>query len=128
LADGKKIKNVADLVWHLRPVYPQELEGGTHELEVINWYPLSEDPFNQDENQESNDDVEVVDFSGVKMIKKRIRLKPGKVYYLLFTSKNRRGMTNLTGLDVLVIEVDFNANRWREVGWAKNVRRDDFAA
>lgn len=114
------------MVWHLRPVHPQEYEGGNNELEVINWIPVSEDMFNQDESQEGNDDQEVVDFGDTKMIKKKIRLKHGKIYYLLFTSKNRRGMTNLTGLDVLVLEVDFNGNRWKEVGWCKNVRRDDF--
>lgn len=126
LADGKKIKNVADLVWHLRPVFPQEYEGGQKELEVINWIPLGEDMFNEDENMESNENQEIVDFGDNKMIKKKIKLKHGRVYYLLFTSKNRRGMTNLTGLDVLVLEVDFNSNRWREIGWCKNVARDDF--
>jgi replicative DNA helicase len=125
IADGKKIKNVADLVWHLRPAYPTEYEGGDKELEVINWIPLEEDMFNQDENIEGNDEQEVVDFGDNKMIKRKIKLKHGKVYYLLFTSKNRRGSSNLTGLDVLVLEVDFNSNRWKEVGWAKNVHRDD---
>lgn len=127
LADGKKIKNVADLVWHMRPVHPQEYKDGAHELVVESWTPINEDMFNQDEDQEGNEEQEVVDFGdGNKMLKKKIRLKQGKVYYLLFTSKNRRGMTNLTGLDVLVFEVDFNGNRWREIGWAKNVKRDDF--
>lgn len=126
IADGKKIKNVADLVWHLRPVFPKEYEGGDRELKVITWTPLEDDMFNQDENQEKDDNQEVIEMDdGKKMIKKIIKLKHGRVYYLLFTSKNRRGQTNLTGLDVLVLEVDFNGNRWREVGWTKNVFRDD---
>lgn len=124
LADGKKIKNVADLVWHLRPVHPQEYEGGAQELEVINWIRKSEDMFNNDEGVD--DDVSFTTDDGTTLIKQRITLKQGKVYYLLFTSKNRRGMTNLTGLDVLVLEVDFNSNRWKEIGWCKNVKRDDF--
>lgn len=122
LADGKKIKNVADLVWHLRPVFPSEYENGTNELEVINWIPLNEDTFNQDDNSEGK---EIVDFGDNKLIKQKIKLKQGRVYYLLFTSKNRRGMSNLTGLDPLVLEVDFNGNRWKEIGWTKNVKRDD---
>lgn len=126
LADGKKIKNVADLCWHMRPVFPQELEGGAQELEVINWIPLNEDTFNQDENQEGNDKQEVVDFGDTKMIKKKITLKHGRVYYVLFTSKNRRGQSNLTGLDPLIFSVDFNGNRWKEVGFCKNIKRDDF--
>ncbi|MGG4105242.1 replicative DNA helicase [Paenibacillus lautus] len=124
LADGKKIKNVADLVWHLRPVHPQEYEGGAQELEVINWIRKSEDMFNNDEGVD--DDVSFTTDDGTTLIKQKITLKQGKVYYLLFTSKNRRGMTNLTGLDVLVLEVDFNSNRWKEIGWCKNVKRDDF--
>lgn len=127
IADGKKIKNVCDLVWHLRPVFPNELEGGDKELEVVNWIPLSEDMFNQDENAEGNEHQEVVDFGDTKMIKRKMKLKTGKVYYLLFTSKNRRGQSNLVGLDVLVIEVDFNSNRWKEVGYTKSVYRDDIA-
>lgn len=125
LADGKKIKNVADLVWHMRPVHPQEYEGGAHELQVVNWKPKRDDMFNNDENGE-DDEVSFVADDGTSMIKHKITLKQGKVYYLLFTSKNRRGMTNLTGLDVLVLEVDFNSNRWKELGWCKNVKRDDF--
>ncbi len=123
LADGKKIKNVADLVWHLRPVHPQEYQGGANELEVINWIRKSDDMFN---NDEVDDDVSFTTDDGTTLMKQKITLKQGKVYYLLFTSKNRRGMTNLTGLDVLVLEVDFNSNRWKEVGWCKNVKRDDF--
>lgn len=126
IADGKKIKNVADLVWHLRPVYPHEFEGGDKELEVVTWIPLEDDMFNQDENQEGNADQEVVEFDDRKMIKRKSKLKQGRIYYLLFTSKNRRGQTNLTGLEPLVIEVDFNSNRWREVGFCSNVFRDDF--
>lgn len=124
LADGKKIKNVADLVWHLRPVHPQEYEGGANELEVINWIRKSEDMFNNDEGVD--DDVSFQTDDGTTLMKQKVTLKQGKVYYLLFTSKNRRGMTNLTGLDVLVLEVDFNANRWKEIGYCKNVKRDDF--
>jgi len=125
LADGKKIKNVADLVWHLRPVFNHELSGGEKELKVYNWIPVTEDDFNQD--GVSDDNIEA--FSGddgTKLIKTVKTLKKGRVYYLLFTSKNRRGQSNLTGLDCLVYEVDFNSNRWKEIGWTDNVYRDDF--
>jgi replicative DNA helicase len=125
LADAKKIKNVADLVWHLRPAFPSEYRGGARQVEVITWKPKSEDLFNQDEGVETHG-VEVHNFDGKEMIKEIKYLENGKVYYFLFTSKNRRGQTNLTGLDVLVFEVDFNANRWREIGWTKNIHRDDY--
>lgn len=124
IADGKKIKNVADLVWHLRPVFPQEYEGGDKELEVLSWRPFGDDLFNQDDFDNENE--KVVDFGDHKMIKRKMKLKQGQIYYLLFTSKNRRGQTNLTGLDVLVLKVDFSSNRWVEVGWTKSVNRDDF--
>lgn len=126
LADGKKIKNVADLVWHLRPVYPQEYEGGERELEVIRWKQMKDDPFNQDENAELPEGQEVISFGDTKMIKYKEKLKHGRVYYLMFTSKNRRGQSNITGLDVLVFEVDFNSNRWKELGTTSSVFRDDF--
>lgn len=126
IADGKKIKNVADLVWHLRPVYPHEYKNGGKELEVINWVPKSEDMFNQDEGADVGGMPSFKTDDGTELIKQVKTLEHGKVYYLLFTSKNRRGQTTLTGLDVLVLEVDFNNNRWKEVGWCKNVFRDDF--
>ncbi len=45
-------------------------------------------------------------------------------YYLFFCSKNRRNESNLTGLDVLVMKINFNSNKWDEIGWTKNVERD----
>jgi replicative DNA helicase len=116
LAESKKIKNVVDFVAHMRPVFPQEYSGGNKELKVINYIPRSEDLFNQDEVEEIDGQSDYV-----KQIKK---LEHGKVYYLMFVSKNRRGQSNLTGLNVLVFQVDFNNNRWIEVGWATNVIRD----
>ena len=38
-------------------------------------------------------------------------------YYLLFTPKNRRGQSNDTGLDVLVLRANHAFNTWSEVGW-----------
>lgn len=126
IADGKKIKNVVDLVWMLRPIFPTEYEGADKELRVYQWIPFGQDEFNEDENYEGNDDEEVVEMGdSTKLIKRRVRLKHGKVYYALFTPKNRRGQSNLTGLDVLILSVDFNSNRWTEVGYCNNIFRDD---
>lgn len=125
IADGKKIKNVADLVWHMRPCFPSEYEGGDKEIEVINWMPKSGDMFNQDKGEQEGQTV-ITTGEGVELIKSVKKLKSGKVYYALFTSKNRRGSTNLTGLDVLIFEVDFNSNRWKEIGFCKNIFRDDY--
>jgi replicative DNA helicase len=49
---------------------------------------------------------------------KQVKLNGFKTYYLLFVSKNRRGMTN-SSLPVLVMEVDLNTNTWVEIGWTK---------
>lgn len=87
IADGKKIKNVCDTVYHFRPIFQDEFSGGKNELKILN----------------SQREV--------------IRLDPKKVYYLVFVSKNRRGQSNLTNLNQLVFEVDLNSNRWMEVGW-----------
>lgn len=122
IADGKKIKNVADVVHHMRPVFRSEYKEGEKELKVYDWRPVEEDDFNQDESQ-YEESFRAKD--GTLIVKKNIELKDGNVYYLLFTSKNRRGGSNLTGTDVLVYKVDFNGNRWVEIGWATNVHRDD---
>lgn len=105
LADGKKIKNVADVVLHMRPVWSDEYEDGANELKVKQFIPASKSWTGEYEEIEKT-------------------LQVGKVYYLVFVSKNRRGQTNVTGLDVLVYEANFNSNRWKEVGWAINVKKD----
>jgi replicative DNA helicase len=54
--------------------------------------------------------------------KKPVKLKPLVNYYLMFVSKNRRGLANLTSnLPVLVMSVDLNTNSWKEIGWTKIV-------
>lgn len=50
---------------------------------------------------------------------KTIKLNSMKNYYLMFVSKNRRGLTNSSNLPVLVLEVDLNTNSWKEIGWTK---------
>ena len=44
-------------------------------------------------------------------------LEKGKVYYLLFTPKNRFGNNTDNGQEVLVLEPNFNFNTFQEVGW-----------
>ncbi|HSH51560.1 MAG TPA: hypothetical protein VK982_07535 [Bacteroidales bacterium] len=116
LADGRKIKNVVDTTYHIRSVFRDEREGGKNELAVNHF-------FNNDYDKrllKKNGwiiDPEFDKFND-KPYKRYIRkLDHERTYYLLFTSKNRRGLTNLTGLDVLVMEVDLNSNTWKEVGW-----------
>ena len=99
LGDAKKIKNVAGVTWHMRGFWDDEFKGGKRELTVYKYiggrpkgYELQE--FQLDKN-------------------------PDYTYMLLFTSKNRRGRSNDTGLDVLVYKVSFNRNSWVEVGWTK---------
>jgi hypothetical protein len=101
IGDGKKIKNVVDTVFHMRPVWDSEMDGGDNAIEVFKWVP--------NPNKSKADEKPYV--------KEKIKLDYDKTYYLLFCSKNRRGQSNLTGLDILVFEVNFNSNRWREIGW-----------
>lgn len=54
--------------------------------------------------------------------KKVVKINPMKNYYLMFVSKNRRGLTNSSSnLPVLVLAVDLNTNSWEEIGWTKVV-------
>jgi replicative DNA helicase len=52
--------------------------------------------------------------------KKVVKINSMKNYYLMFVSKNRRGLTNSSSnLPVLVLEVNLNTNSWKEIGWTK---------
>jgi replicative DNA helicase len=91
IGDGKKIKNVCDFVFHTRSVFEDELADGKNELTIK---PQIDSPK-----------------------KEWFTLDLDRNYFLLFTSKNRRGATTNTGLPCLVYQVDFNRNEWREIGW-----------
>ncbi len=125
LGDSKKIKNVADTVIHMRPARDDELNGGKKELEVYDFFPkdMEEDRINFLKKQGWKSDPTFK--SKDKPYRKLIRsLDKENNYYLFFTSKNRRNESNLTGLDVLVMKVNFNSNKWDEIGWTKSVERD----
>lgn len=104
LADGRKIKNVVDTSFHMRPVWEDEYKDKKKQITFYKW---GVDEFKGDGT----------------FIKKPIKKDPhpveGKVYFAVFCSKNRRGMSNLTGLDPLIFKVNFNSNRWVEVGFAE---------
>jgi replicative DNA helicase len=91
IGDGKKIKNVCDYVFHTRAVFEDELADGKNELMIR---PKEDSPK-----------------------KEWFTLDLDKNYFLLFTSKNRRGGTQTTGLPCLVYQVDWNRNEWKEIGW-----------
>lgn len=91
IGDGKKIKNVCDYVFHTRTVFEDELADGKNELIIS-----------------PHEDSSKKDF---------FTLDLDRNYFLLFTSKNRRGQTNTTGLRCLVYQTDFNRNEWKEIGW-----------
>jgi replicative DNA helicase len=101
--DSKKIKNEASVVFMIRAVWVDEFKDGTNELQVYKWEHDPENPFANENG----------------MIKKEFTLEQGKVFYLLFTPKNRRGRDIKTGLDILVLQPNFNNNTWREVGWTQ---------
>lgn len=103
LADGRKIKNVVDVCGHFRKLWPDEYEKGKKELKIYKW---------------GHDD-----FTGTTGKKIVGVPKQDEEYYGFFFSKNRKGQSNVTGLDVLIYKVDFNSNRWMEVGFAE-IERD----
>lgn len=99
--ESKKIKNEASVVYMIRAVWADEYEGGNNEIDVYRW---EHDPNHPFANKKGYYKVE-------------FKLEKGKVYYLMFTPKNRRGRDNKTGLDVLVLQPNFNNNSWIEIGW-----------
>lgn len=113
LGDSKKIKNECSTVFLWRSVWDDERESGNYELKVTRQVKISDkDEFNEDDGE-------------IKPVYKTIETtipNDGKPYYLMFTSKNRRGLDNSTGLDVLVFAPDFNLNKWNELGWCKVYR------
>lgn len=101
LAECKKIKNEASVLFLGRPVWDDEYAGGANQILVYNYVPdpVSGGVIRKEETLESTKDGW------------------DQQYYLLFTDKNRRGKSNDTGLHILVFHVDYNSNRWREIGW-----------
>lgn len=104
LAECKKIKNEASVVFLGRPLWDDEYEGGAHQLQVYYYKPNELDPNGPPVRDEK--------------YLERMKDNWEQHYYLLFTDKNRRGKSNDTGLHVLVFSVNWNSNRWTEVGWA----------
>lgn len=101
LGDAKKIKNVASVTWHMRSVWDDEFKDGKREIKVYQYRKSSNVP------------------KGYETLEFTLEKSSDYTYMLLFTSKNRRGMSNDTGLDILVFKVSFNRNSWQEIGWTK---------
>lgn len=99
LGESKKMKNEASVLWLMRPVWHDEMEGGKHELSCFKYV-----------KQEFGDGYKKVEFKLDRM------LEGGCKYYLLFTAKNRLGQDNNTGLPQIVYKVNFNRNSWEEIG------------
>lgn len=95
IGEGKAAKNEAGIVLMFRPLFGDEYE----KLEV--W-----------RNVKMGD-------SWTREIK---HLDKEKSYYLLFAPKNRYGRTTDNGQAVLVLEVNFDFNSFREVGWTSVAR------
>lgn len=107
LGDSKKIKNEASVLFLTRPIRDDEYEEGSNELKVYTWekHPITDEW------------IQVVKTLERVTKDENGNVKYKNIYYLLFTAKNRRGQSNDTGLDVLVMAVNLNNNTWREVGW-----------
>lgn len=99
LGEAKKMKNEASVLWLMRVVWDDELDGGKHQLNCFRY-----------EKDELGTGYRKVDFTLDRFIEN------GCKYYLLFTSKNRLGQDNNTGLPCIVYKVNFNRNSWEEIG------------
>jgi replicative DNA helicase len=99
LGESKKIKNESSVMFLSRPVWDDEYKGEKHELKV---YRYVKDELN----------------GGYRKVESTLE-KGNDPYYLLFTSKNRRGASNENGQPVLVFKVNFNNNTWSEVGFCQ---------
>ena len=101
LAESKKIKNVSSVVFHVRAVFDDEYDTQKRPITVYNFDHSPDAP------------------KGYERKSFKLNKSQEYQYMLLFCSKNRRGMSNNTGADVLVYQVSFNSNRWKEIGWTK---------
>jgi len=95
LGESKKMKNEASVVFMMRPVWDDELEEGKRELLCFRFVPTDK---------------------GYTKKEFKIPRHTDEKYYLLFTPKNRLGQDNNTGLPQIVYRVNFNKNKWTEVG------------
>jgi replicative DNA helicase len=96
IGEGKMAKNEASIVMMFRPIWADEYKD---EKRALDCYKLK-----KNERTGGYD-------------KEFFQLEKGKTYYLLFTPKNRQGANNDNGQPVLVIEPNFNANHFKEIGW-----------
>lgn len=97
IGEGKASKNEASIMFMFRKLWSNEYTGKKKELKCYKWVKSS--------------------LGTDKWVKEPIVLETDKIYYLLFTPKNRFGESNDTGQPVLVIEPVFNSNHFEEVGW-----------
>ena len=97
LGESKKMKNEASVLYMMRLVWDDELEGGDHELNCYHWI--------------KNEETEKWDKEEFKLSR-----HTDHQYYLLFTPKNRLGRSSETGEPQLIFEVDLNRNKWKEIG------------
>lgn len=96
LSEGKSAKNEMAIVMMFRNIFTDEYKGGKKELRCFR-YKKGED------GEYHKEDFLLEDVS--------------KTYYLLFAPKNRTGANTDNGQAVLVMEVNFNMNNFKEIGW-----------
>lgn len=97
LSEGKAAKNEMAIVMMFRSVFSDEYKGGKKELKCFR--------YRKDEGNEFR--------------KEQFALEDTtKTYYLLFTPKNRTGANSDSGgQPILIFEVDFNFNNFKEIGY-----------
>lgn len=105
IGEGKASKNEASILLMFRAMFSDEYDGERHALKCHKWIPKTQD------------EIELNPTDKKPYIKKDVILEKGKIYYLLFTPKNRFGSNTDNGQEVLVLEPNFNFNAFKEVGW-----------
>jgi hypothetical protein len=111
--DSKKLKNEASVVFMMRPVWDDEYAGGNKELTLYQYRKKYNEMTQEWETTTKEEKLERW------YTPKDSDKKFPNQYYLVFVPKNRRGQDNNTGLDVLVMRVDFQKNLWQEWGFTK---------
>ena len=96
IGEGKASKNEASVMMMFRAIWADEYKDGKRELDC---YRLKKK------------------VKGGGYDKEFFKLETGKTYYLVFTPKNRFGANNDNGQPVMVVEPQFNANHFKEIGW-----------
>jgi archaellum biogenesis ATPase FlaH len=116
LGVAKAAKNEASVFFLSRPLWDDEYKGEKYELTV-----------NRRTYNDITEEWQTEEFKLEPVYTDSKGNKYANHYYLLFTAKNRRGQSNDTGQEVLVMNWVPNSNIWFEVGLCRPIRTRSYA-